>query len=278
MVTMTPAFTIQDTTPARVRRSAGFSLLEILVAVGLLAVIIVGLMAMFNQTEKAFRLGTRQVDILESGRAVMELLVRELQEATAVPDQLTINFFATNAFPAFVQRRPPRDLTNHLQEYFFVLRSNDTWSGIGYLVDAPPGGGVGTLYRYETNSPSLPRWAVTNLFFTYQQTVANFSAANTNFSRVANNIIHLRVLPYNRDGILYTNAENLLLYWFPNQWDAEPAAVDLELGILEPRAYERYKALVDLEPTNPLMASAYLVGRADKVHVFRQRIPIRTSQ
>src|ERR1051326_5461060 len=63
----------------------GLSLLEMLVAVGLLAVIIIGLVAMFNQTQKTLDRGVAQVDILENGRAVMLLLERELQGMSAPP-------------------------------------------------------------------------------------------------------------------------------------------------------------------------------------------------
>src|SRR5437867_386623 len=58
-----------------------FSLIEIMVAVTLLAVITVGLLAMFYHTQKAFRLGANQVDVLESGRATAQLMSADLQEA-----------------------------------------------------------------------------------------------------------------------------------------------------------------------------------------------------
>src|SRR5262245_45016848 len=65
------------------RRRAAFSLLEVMVAVALLAVIIVGLLAMFYQVQRAFRAGTGQGDLMEHGRATMNLLTRELQQASA---------------------------------------------------------------------------------------------------------------------------------------------------------------------------------------------------
>src|SRR5712692_6476570 len=84
---------------ARRPRSNSFSLLEILVAVGILAIIIVGLLAMFYQTQRAFRSGSMQVDMLESGRAINQLLSRELQEL-AVPDRpSTINLAAVSHPP-----------------------------------------------------------------------------------------------------------------------------------------------------------------------------------
>src|SRR5436309_8858412 len=52
--------------PIRTRHDvAGFSLLEMMVAVTLLAIIIVGLLSMFYQTQRAFRQGSTQSDVLE---------------------------------------------------------------------------------------------------------------------------------------------------------------------------------------------------------------------
>src|SRR5690349_9405531 len=62
--------------PAGFRSRQGFSLIEILVVVALLSVIILGLIAMFHQTQKALLSTTTQVDLLESGRAAADLVVR----------------------------------------------------------------------------------------------------------------------------------------------------------------------------------------------------------
>ena len=62
--------------------SRAFTLLEILVSVALLSFIVLGLFAMFNQTQRAFRMSMTQSDILEAGRAVMEMMPRELEQAT----------------------------------------------------------------------------------------------------------------------------------------------------------------------------------------------------
>src|SRR6516225_9991687 len=54
----------------------GFSLIEILVAVGILSFMIIGLLALFNQTSRAFRTGMTQSDVLESARSVSEMMGR----------------------------------------------------------------------------------------------------------------------------------------------------------------------------------------------------------
>ena len=55
--------------PARLRRGA-FTLIEIMVTVALLSFIILGLMAMFHQTQRAFRNSITQTDVLEGARAL----------------------------------------------------------------------------------------------------------------------------------------------------------------------------------------------------------------
>src|SRR3954471_19290395 len=72
-------------------KSRGFSLIEVMVAVAILAVIIVGLLAMFYQTQRAFRTGLTQVDVLENGRAAMEMSGSDLRDVTASPDNPTLN-------------------------------------------------------------------------------------------------------------------------------------------------------------------------------------------
>src|SRR5215472_4077807 len=60
----------------------GFSLIEILVTIGLLSFIVLGLLAMFNQTQRAFMSSMKQTDVLESGRLTMDMLSRELAQTT----------------------------------------------------------------------------------------------------------------------------------------------------------------------------------------------------
>ena len=80
--------------------SRAFSLIEIMVAVSLLSFIIVGLLAMFFQVQRVFRAGTAQADIMEGGRATMNLIVRDLQEMTASGVDLVTNCLVTASIGA----------------------------------------------------------------------------------------------------------------------------------------------------------------------------------
>src|SRR2546427_12839187 len=64
--------------PSPVTRHSAFSLIEIMVTVALLSFIVLGLLAMFTQTQRAFTSGMTQTDVMQSGRAVVETIARDL--------------------------------------------------------------------------------------------------------------------------------------------------------------------------------------------------------
>ena len=56
--------------------SPAFSIMELLVAVSIMTFIVYALYQMFHQTQKALRGNITQVDVLESGRAALEMMSR----------------------------------------------------------------------------------------------------------------------------------------------------------------------------------------------------------
>ncbi len=149
-----------------VRKNA-FSLVELLVAVALMTVIIVGLYSMFNETQRALRTNVSQVDVLESGRSAIELIVQDIQQAEAPgalrqapsgeilfppPYKITTARAITNRSPHFwsgIQTNRIRPYftepmtqnladgtmrINIIQEVFFLTRSNLNWVAKGYFV------------------------------------------------------------------------------------------------------------------------------------------------
>src|SRR5580658_5908383 len=77
----------------RRRPGWGFTLVEIMVTVALLSVIILGLVAMFNQTRRAFTSSLAQVDVLESGRGAADMIARDLEQMVPAYVQGVPNFY-----------------------------------------------------------------------------------------------------------------------------------------------------------------------------------------
>ena len=318
----------------RRKGARGFSLIEILVTVALLAFIILGLLGMFIQTQKAFRGSMKQTDVLGAGRAVMDMMSRDIAQMTPSQMAYTINFsteippgpFQTppntagpinsppwsevgvasgTTYPPITQKLPGGSAlrTNVIQRVFFLTLVNQDWYGTGYEVvaDYPSGAansGVGTLYRYTRSGRNSD---VGNLWTWF----ANEAVTNAQyFSKIADGVVYFRVRPFAANGfpikqqpappypnsptniafrtsldLIGTNlvrntsgvwdasvANEVDCYFYSN---AVPASVELELGVLEPNIFERFKSLSGVPAGN------YLGDHVANVHVFRQRIPIR---
>ena len=288
-------------------RATGFSLVELLVAVSIMSGIIFVLYSVFDQTQRVLRKSISQVDVLETGRAAVSLLAREMEQMAA--GRITnsfrlrdgVNFHTRMAGNSHLQVLADGQQvhTNVLDDLFFLSRVGSTWTGNGYrILDAE--NGVGTLSRYSvsTNARDLTSF---NLYQQYSDALA------TNYQRMAEGVIHFRILAFDRNGhpLLFNDRrhQNLrsAIHTIEGQrvqsvWinaptnrpgnvtlaekgsdqtevicrsNALPAYVELELGILDPVAYSQYKAIL-----NNQVARDYLANQAGRVHLFRQRIPI----
>jgi hypothetical protein len=193
-----------------------------------------------------------------------------------------------------------------------LLRQNQNWIGIGYCVrtndangrlwfpEVQPGNpgqmGVGSLYRFEATLPVLyprqdPRSGLLqdpSLLYTAFQAACNpGSAASLNISnRICDGVIHFRFRAFDTNGMLLLLSERpdriiresavargeIGLYRFCS--NAVPASVEMELGILEHHAWERYLSIgAPAAQLNYLRSPDYYLS--SRVHLFRQRIPIR---
>jgi len=246
-----------------------------------------------------------QVDTLESGRIVTDIMTRELSQMTPSYVSNGVNFYAQLAlgapggFTFSRQELPGSPLpgrTNLLEELFFVTKTNQTWLGIGYVVltNRPntavwerPWAGVGTLYRFSGTATSGQNPA--GLFSSYL-----YTTPFTNLSRILDNVVHFKVRAYDPDGKWITTTNQFATnrfgavinavvrepgvasYAFGESeyylltTNAVPASVELELGILEERAAERARSISD-----PVAREKFLAQQAGKVHLFRWRVPVR---
>jgi type II secretory pathway pseudopilin PulG len=154
----------------RPRRTGGFSLLELMIAVGLLTVIIIALYAMFDQTQKAFRQSLNQADLSEGGRSALDLMVRNLERAASpqVDDALHLVLRPANANGyelVFAGEAAQANRTQPLRfdELFFTYPAGGgRWHVAGLFigtldagpVTSEPVPGLGSLYLYDEALPN----------------------------------------------------------------------------------------------------------------------------
>lgn len=218
---------------------AGFTLLEMLMAVAITSVITLALYAIFAQTQRAFRAGIAQVDILESGRAASEIIDTDIRQIVPNPLETELgrtamdqsanfrlypyNFWIDNfsPFSRVGSLSEGTSVFTFLQNVLFFHRRNDEVSVIGYynlpLPIAWAGGRkppqvtpVSTLYRFSwsLNIAELNQ-------VTMQVIMANFLAGplawqqnptNTyQFQEIVRGVVHMRWSPFTAQGIWWQN-------------------------------------------------------------------------
>ena len=271
----------------------GFSLVEVLIAVTLMSVIVLGLLAMFSQTQRAFRTGVTQTDVMEAGRSALEMVAREVEQTTPTCMSNSVNLFAGWNNYSLVQsltgKTPAGNdqwRTNIQQNLLFTSRENQTWSWIGYGV-VSTGALPGALYRYETNVSAIEMAEVVA-----RGRVDPFTNTNRQ-AQLVDGVVGFRVLAYDLYGqlitpfVVPTNVWDRVLvsnsvpgelsynYWFLS--NAVPAYVEIELGLLEAKTLERARNLPYLtgQPAAAQPRVQFLEKQVGHVQVFRQRIPIR---
>ncbi|MSU35816.1 MAG: prepilin-type N-terminal cleavage/methylation domain-containing protein [Pedosphaera sp.] len=215
------------------RRSRGFTLLELLVAVSLLSIVVLALYAVFNQTQKAFRASLNQTNVGEGGRAAFDLLVRDLERSVRLqelPDPLTNNgvnlvlrsLVGRGLEPLIPSLAGPGRLVNAFDEVFFVTRhpvQPNRYEPQGYFISAEskpgvfPTNGVGTLYRLfqpqSLPSASNPNQQVPNSWLNFMS-ISNRTSKQFTRSQVIKN--QYFALPFGSDRAIQfrTNSSRLI--------------------------------------------------------------------
>ena len=255
----------------RPRRPSAFTVLEMLVSVAILVVIIFSLYQMFNQTQRAFRGGVTQVDVMEAGRAAVDLIANEVQQMAAAhqPDSENFLQFINGVIATPIRQVLPDGtvMVNELQEFYFLSRPNQRiWQAQGFFIQSntpptpPCGFGYGTLYRIRSNDIAITPFAITNF-------VNAASPTNTNaVFRICDGVIHFKLHPLRADGTEIPPAN------LPLRGDDIPSYLRIELGILDPPVQEYARTIPSLTAfTN------FLFRRAGNVHVFHKTIHIAAA-
>ncbi len=295
---------------SKIENVRAFSLVEILVAITLLSLIVLALMAVFNSTQTAFRASVTQTDVLEGGRATMDVMTADLRQmapSLGYSNSLVnlyycnsnnpVNFYANTNFyyntgpliQPLLASPDNRQRTNVLENIFILSRGNlngsPTWFGTGYAVNPAATTNLNPLYRFymTTNVEASPNPAM--LFNIFMSSVTTSSFSN-NWSHLLDGVVDLTVRAYDTNGVWMTNgytfgyanaAKNALFLpsalgetGFYMFSNTLPASVEIDLGVLEDRTLQRAGTWPNGSPAQ----ISYLAQQVGKVHIFRQRVNI----
>jgi prepilin-type N-terminal cleavage/methylation domain-containing protein len=280
----------------------GFTLIEVMLVMVLLSLIVIALMTVFSSTQAAFRASVTQTDVLEGGRAAMDLISGDLRAMS--PSGGTnnsgfngnfylgpagpVNFAASvknPSSPPLIQALTASSAlrTNVLEDFFILSRENQTWTGVGYAVDTKSSDSINPLYRFSmsTNVATANPLALYNIFVNDLN-----KGVFTNMSHLMDGVIGLRVRAYDLNGLWLTNgytfgmsntlkntafaAPYLGEIGFYMSSNSLPASVEIEMATLEDRTLQR----ASIWANGSISQSNYLTQQAGKVHLFRQRVTI----
>jgi len=176
--------------------------------------------------------------------------------------------------------------TNVLENFFILTRQNMTWTGVGYVVDTTSTNYLNPLYRFSMTTNVLATGGPAALYTNFLSAIAVLPIPPnaTNLSHLVDGVVHLTVHASDVNGApIYFVGTNIMTiplnfscgivqepigYVFYS--NALPAAVEIQLGILEDRTLQRAESIPD-----SITRSSYLAQHAGQVHLFRQRFPIR---
>jgi len=278
---------------------AAFTLVEVMVVVVLLSLIVIVLMGVFNSTQTAFRASVTQTDVLEGGRAAMDLMSGDLKAMTPSlgVNNGAVNFCVTSyGYPPLYQSLVASSSTSvqraNVQENFFILSLGNqggvpTWFATGYAVYLSPTN-LYSLYRFSASSPVATPGMPGNLFYNSYSynSFRLFTNAPTGYSHLIDGVVGLRLTAFDVNGAPITNnlaASNMRTNFLPNvpgtpgyffYSNAVPASVEIEMATLEDRTLQRASTWPNIYTSPSTAQSNYLAQQSGKVHVFRQRISI----
>src|SRR5438046_2537782 len=210
-----------------------FTVVELLVAVSVLSLIVLVLYGLFDQVQRALRGNVAQVDVLEGGRAAMQLLSTEMEQMAPGSVPGSTNLFISMTAPPSQQAMldPGTNRVNLLDQVFFVSHLNKTWTGTGYRVlslnsngipVALAERGVGTLCRYavsvnDSDFPNLPvrpgAPGPINVFWQVMNRPLDPPLSNlTNYQPVVDGVVHFRVRAFDTNGFPMTYLSNNFTY------------------------------------------------------------------
>ena len=292
----------------------GFSLVEILLVMALLSLIMLALMSVFNSTQSAFRSSVTQTDVLEGGRATMDLMSSDFRQMSPSggymepPTPLNVepglnsgnfapydpvNFWLSDpsgtVTNSLIGVSNGQTRTNQVQSFFILSRVNDVWKGVGYFVDTNSTTSIDPLYRYDSSIlPGRPTaWQIYSNYLTvFNSNIQTISDTNIYIHHLLDGVLHLNVRAFDTNGVVLTNG-----YAFGQGTNVNnarfypPAGGEVAMYMCSntlPAAVEIQMGVIEDRTLQRASSMAmggpvqinYLAQQAGKLHLFRQRVTI----
>jgi len=247
---------------AQIRDRNAFTLLELMVAVSLLAILVVMLMSMVDNATKLWRVNENRVESYREARAALNLIASDLKSIYASTNE---NLFQTNASGAF-------EAVAGSGQLFFIAAlpvsaqdpaSRSDLCEVGYFLRY----GKSSLASAKESSFSLYRYfRESNQTFTNLVNNAGFfTHSTTNVELLARNIPAFKVNYYS----ISTNGT--VSPWTAGSSNALPSFVELQITAFNNQAAKRFASKEDWTNTSS-------PTWRENSRVFTARIPLRESE
>jgi type IV pilus assembly protein PilW len=149
---------------ARRSRQAGFTIVEILVALSIFLLILMGIMQVFEPSNLAYQTSQRKLDVQQNGRVAMDVMVRQIRMAGYFPENIDTNTANDQANSVEIATDAALGVAGDLDNsgasnaFFFCLDSG----GLKRVR-----GARGTAASYTCSNGEVLAEAVTSLAFAY---------------------------------------------------------------------------------------------------------------
>ena len=256
---------------------AGFTLLELLVALAVLSLLIIMLMSMVDSGAKLWRENENRVEAYREARAALGMIERDLRNALAMNDT---NFIRLNA-SAFtnLQEADVQKDTNRASAIFFLsaqpAAAQDLAANkgdvceVGYFLGygnssagpvASGGGKSMNLYRYFRSSDGT----FTNLTNGAASLFTNVTITGAETDLLARNIRAFRLVPYHLDALGNCVAYN------PSLYGAMPDLLEVSLTALNQDVSRKFLTAADWTGSNSPLTN--VVTPAEQIFTTRIRL------
>lgn len=256
-------------------RLRGFTILELLVAMAVFAILVVMLMGMVDSGTKLWRENENRVDAFREARATLTVMERDLRNAiqTTNADYVLIN---DTAFPK-LGSDALKDATNAGAIFFLSAQPTSAQDSgnksdvcqVGYFLAfannslVPSGQKTMNLYRYFRSSDAT----YTNLVAGGSTLFADTGVTGENTDLLAKNITSFRITPYH----LTTNGNRVA--YNSTTYGSTPDMLEISVTALNQDTARKLSTLEDwTTPTGPI---TNIVNKVEQTFTTRVRMKDR---